>query len=143
MILTVKRRSITPEYTIGNLFVNGSYFCDTLEPPVQPSALRPKGCIPEGTYKVSMGIVSPKYSQRKSYAWCGGRLPRLMDVPGFDGVLIHAGNTVEDTLGCLLVGQNRERGKVLDSMRTLQLLYSEMQRAAQRKEPITITYQQI
>ena len=79
-----------------------------------------KTAIPTGTYKVTMNVISPRFSKKDFYKKnaCDGRLPRLIDVPGFDGVLIHVGNTAEDSSGCILVGRNKQVGKVLESSNT-------------------------
>ena len=78
--------------------------------------------IPTGTYKVVMNVVSPKFKDR---AWAkpwDGKLPRLENVPGYEGVLIHVGNKAEDTLGCILVGQNKVKGQVINSTATFDKL---------------------
>ena len=83
--------------------------------------------IPAGVYEVIVNI-SPRFRRK---------LPRLLDVPGFDGILIHRGNTAEDTSGCILVGENRERGKVINSTRYEVQLTGILERA-QEKGKITI-----
>lgn len=99
-------------YTIGKLFVNGHYVCDTLEPTWRDVGIgRPgrkvPGCtaIPEGRYAVAVSF-SPKFGR-----W----LPLLLNVPLFSGIRIHAGNTADDTRGCILPGFNRMVGRVADS----------------------------
>lgn len=130
MLLELDRIYEGKDYTIGHLYIDGVYECDTLEDPTRdlPDEEKVYGntAIPVGKYKVVLNTVSPKYSQRKSYDWCGGRLPRLLNVPFFDGILIHSGNTNKDTAGCILVGENKEKGKVLNSMATLKRLYKKM-----------------
>lgn len=125
-------------YTIGKLYLNGVYFCDTLEDtdrgltqgmPLQKiKDLKIKGAtaIPKGKYKVTMNVVSPKFSKRATYQFCQGKLPRLLNVDGYDGVLIHIGNTAKDTEGCILVGQNKVVGQVINSTVTFKKLYAEM-----------------
>lgn len=133
MRLTLDRFYKGSNYTIGRLYVDGVYFCDTLEDTVrdlpEEEKIYSQTAIPAGTYRITLNIVSPKYSQRKSYDWCGGRLPRLLNVPFFEGVLIHSGNTAKDSAGCILVGQNKEKGKVLNSMATLKRLYRVLKEA--------------
>lgn len=68
--------------------------------------------------------------------FCQGKLPRLLDVPGYEGVLIHIGNTPEDTDGCLLVGYNKVKGQVIDSTKAFKELYSILSSA---KDEIEIT----
>jgi hypothetical protein len=131
MQLKLNRTYKGQNYTIGKLYIDGEYFCDTIEDTVRAlndigDKIPTKTAIPYGTYKITLNIVSPKYSQRKSYDWCGGRLPRLLNVPFFEGILIHAGNTAEDSAGCILVGENKEKGKVLNSMATLKRLYKRL-----------------
>ena len=138
MDLLLKRKYKKEKYTIGKLYIDGEYFCDTIEDKdrglsqddAYAANKRKKvpgeTAIPTGRYQITLGVKSPKYSLRKSYEWCKGYLPRLINVPCFDGILIHAGNTANDSSGCILVGRNREVGKVLDSMATLKLLYEKL-----------------
>lgn len=130
------------DYTIGRLYIDGVYFCDTLEDTVrdlpEEEKIYSQTAIPAGTYKITLNIVSPKYSLRKSYDWCRGRLPRLLNVPFFDGILIHAGNTAKDSAGCILVGENKEKGKVLNSMATLKRLYKVLKEYEREEISITI-----
>lgn len=131
------------DYTIGRLYIDGVYFCDTLEDTVrdlpEEKKIYSQTAIPAGTYKITLNIISPKYSLRKSYDWCGGRLPRLLNVPFFDGILIHAGNTAKDSAGCILVGENKEKGKVLNSMATLKRLYKVLKDHEKEGSSITIS----
>ena len=143
MNLELKRIFKGKDYTIGRLFIDGEYFCDTLEDPVRQldsadDKIYSKTAIPTGKYKVSMSIVSPKYSIRKSYNWCGGRLPRLLDVPFFEGILIHSGNTPDHTAGCILVGENKIKGQVINSMNTLKNLWVKLNVADEVGEEIWI-----
>ena len=150
MKLTLKRIAKRNTYTIGRLYVDGVYECDTIEdkdrgltkemslPDIQNAKVYGQTAIPTGTYRVQMGVKSPKYSKRAAFAWCGGYLPRLQDVPGWSGVLIHSGNRAEDTLGCIIVGRNTQVGMVTESMATLKTLYKKL---AAAKDGITITIQ--
>lgn len=149
MKLTLKRIALRPTYTIGQLSIDGEYFCDTLEDTVRD--LNKNGvfavaggkvygstAIPYGTYRVTLGVKSPRFSQKAAYAFCGGYLPRLLDVPQFEGVLIHIGNTPKDTDGCILVGRNTIVGQVTDSTATFRALYPRLKAAADRGEKIYI-----
>ena len=69
----------------------------------------------------------------------GSKVPRLENVPGYEGILIHSGNTAEDTEGCILVGQNKVVGKVINSKATFLQLYDKMYAAYQKGENIEIT----
>ena len=143
MNLELKRIFKGKDYTMGRLFIDGKYFCDTLEDPVRQldsvdDKIYSKTAIPAGKYKISMSIVSPKYSIRKSYNWCGGRLPRLLDVPFFEGILIHSGNTPDHTAGCILVGENKIKGQVINSMNTLKNLWVKLNVADEVGEEIWI-----
>ena len=111
MKLTLKRNFKGPDYTIGKLYIDGHYFCDTLEDTVRPIGEKIKGktAIPAGDYKV-IKSYSPRFKKI---------LPEILDVPGFSGVRIHAGNTAKDTDGCLLLGLNKTKGAVLDSQTTM------------------------
>lgn len=125
-------------YTIGKLYLNGVYFCDTLEDTdrglyqgmllqkIKDLKIKGATAIPKGKYKVTMNVVSPKFSKRATYQFCQGKLPRLLNVDGYEGVLIHIGNTAKDTEGCILVGQNKVVGQVINSTVTFKKLYAEM-----------------
>jgi hypothetical protein len=141
MELTLKRIARRETYTIGHLYIDGVYFCDTIEDTdrglrqsLPESVNRSKKrfgatAIPTGRYQVTLGVKSPKFSKKKQYDFCGGYLPRLINVPAFEGVLIHIGNTANDTDGCLLVGKNTKVGKVLDSGVTFRALYAKLKAA--------------
>ena len=148
MELTLKRIARRETYTIGHLYIDGVYFCDTIEDTdrglrqsLPESVNRSKKrfgatAIPTGRYQVTLGIKSPKFSKKKQYDFCGGYLPRLINVPAFEGVLIHIGNTAKDTEGCILVGRNTKVGMVLDSTATFRALYARLKGA---KDKIFIT----
>ena len=118
--------------------MDGVKFCDTLEPTdrgltssmtlqeIKAKKVKGKTAIPTGIYHVDMNTVSPRL-KNKSYAKpYGGRVPRLQGVKGFDGVLIHVGNSAADTKGCILVGCNTEVGKLTDSKATYCKLFEMM-----------------
>lgn len=124
MKLTLKRIACKSTYTIGRLYVEDEYFCDTLEPTVRDLnkngkfdngevKIKGKTAIPYGTYEL-VWAYSPRF---KKYT------PRFLNVPEFEGVLIHEGNSSKDSAGCVLVGINRQVGKVLDSRKTVAKLY--------------------
>lgn len=150
MKLELKRRFRGPNYTIGSLFINGVYECDTIEDvdrgladsmsvdEVKAKKIYGRTAIPTGIYKIDMNTVSPKFKDRSWAKFCGGKLPRLIDVKGYEGVLIHVGNKAEDTLGCILVGDNKIKGQVINSTATFQELYGELLKAKVKGEEITI-----
>ena len=114
-------------YTIGKLIIDGYYICDTLEDvdrglsntmtedEIKKIKIYGETAIPTGTYKVVMNVVSEKFKDRVWAKPYGGKLPRLVNVPGYEGVLIHVGNIAKDTLGCILVGENKVKGQVISS----------------------------
>jgi hypothetical protein len=119
MELLLKRRFLKKEYTIGSLYIEGKYFCDTLEDidrgltqtmsldEIRKIKVPHETAIPTGVYKI---IVNMSPAKKRM-------LPRLLDVPGFSGILIHRGNTKNDSSGCILVGENKVKGKVINSTR--------------------------
>ena len=136
MKLRLQRRAFLPKYTIGTLFVDGARFSDTLED--TDRQLETRGCsakikdqtaIPRGTYTITLP-VSPKF---------GRKLPRLNNVPCFDGILIHRGNTDVDTSGCILVGENKVVGKVINSTPYEEKLVKLIGAAIVGGETVTIT----
>lgn len=142
MRILLQRHALKAGYTIGRMEINGRYFCDTLEDTDRGlresmtedeiAALKVKGAtaIPTGTYRIDMQTRSPRF---------GRVLPRLVSVKGYAGVLIHSGNTAADTEGCILVGENRERGKVLNSRDTLERLLVFLRAAQAEGEEIELT----
>lgn len=132
MKLRVERLWKKPAYTVGRLFVDGKFFCNTLEDTVRDLSnekkVYGKTAIPYGEYKVVYNW-SPKF---------GRNLPRLLNVPAFEGILIHPGNTADDSAGCILVGRNTEVGRLTESRYTsdkLNVLIGDAQRGG---ESITI-----
>lgn len=150
MKLVLDRKWKKEGYTIGNLYIDGVWFCSTLEDKdrgltkdmpisrIKVLKVKNKTAIPTGTYAVTLRIQSPKFRYYKAYEFCDGYLPRLCQVPGFDGVLIHIGNTAEDSSGCILVGENRKVGQVVNSTETFKRLYALLKKADQRGENISI-----
>lgn len=151
MELVIDRRWKKQSYTISNLTIDGKWFCNVLEDAdrgldnsmsierikelKKPSIT----AIPRGTYEVTLDITSPKYSKVQFYREvCNGKVPRLLNVKGFEGVLIHAGNTDKDSAGCLLVGQNKVKGQVVNSRETFKELYKLLKDKKSRGEKITI-----
>ena len=142
MRILLQRHALKAGYTIGRMEINGRYFCDTLEDTDRGlresmtedeiAALKVKGAtaIPTGTYRIDMQTRSPRFRRV---------LPRLVSVKGYAGVLIHSGNTAADTEGCILVGENRERGKVLNSRATLERLLVFLRAAQAEGEEIELT----
>lgn len=141
MELELKRIAKRDTYTIGRLSIDGQRFCDTLEDTDRGldqkmslavlKARKRKGitAIPTGRYKVTLGVKSPKYSKRPAYNFCEGYVPRLINVPAYEGVLIHIGNYPQDTEGCILVGRNTKVGAVLKSTETFKQLYAILKKA--------------
>lgn len=152
MELIVDRKCKKQSYTISNLTIDGKWFCNVLEDAdrglddsmsiakirelKKPSIT----AIPKGTYEITLDVISPKYCTNSFYKQvCNGKVPRLLNVKGFEGILIHAGNTDKDSAGCLLVGMNLEKGKVLKSQETFRKLYEVLNEAKLRGEDIQIT----
>ena len=148
-ILHRQRLAGTPA-CLGRLSLDGHVLCDTLEPPshgltsaTDPRTIRAikrlgRSAIPTGVYRLVLGY-SPRFSPRPFYKACGGLVPRLLNVSGFDGVLIHCGNTVVDTCGCILVGRRADSSTLVESQKT----YSRLMRlywlpATRRGEPMFI-----
>ena len=137
MKLQLKREFLRDTYTIGKLYIDDVYFCDTLEDKVRDlnkngifdngeKKIKSETAIPYGTYEV-VWAYSPRF---KRYT------PRLLNVKSFDGVLIHAGNTAKDTDGCILLGQNKVKGGVINSKMFVDKLYPIIKNACQKGKVI-------
>lgn len=140
MELTLKRIAKRDTYTIGKLYVDGEYFCDTLEDKdrgltsdmslveIKKIKIKSKTAIPTGRYRVTMNM-STRFKKI---------MPQILNVPGFDGIRIHSGNTSADTEGCVLLGQNKVVGKVINSRTYTNKLYQIISDKV-KKETIYIT----
>lgn len=141
MKLLVDRFYKGTKYTVGKLYIDGKYICDTMEDKdrnltqdttldeIKKKKVYGQTAIPTGTYKIVVNN-SPKFKRN---------LPRLLNVPGFDGILIHRGNTHEDSAGCILVGENKLVGKVINSTKYEKLITELLTAAQNRNEEIIIT----
>ena len=130
MEILVKRIAKKETYTIGKMYIDGKYFCDTLEDKdrglsqsmTEEEIRKRKGdgltARPTGAYEVRVN-----YSER-----FGKLMPLLLDVKGYAGVRIHSGNTPSDTLGCILVGRNTAKGMVTESRKTFLRLMETLKR---------------
>ena len=128
MKLLLRRIAKRDTYTIGRLYIDGKYFCDTLEDTdrnltsemdeyyIKEQKVYGKTAIPSGVYQVEI-TYSPKFRRN---------MPLVKDVKGFSGIRIHSGNTDEDTEGCILVGKNTKVGMVTDSRKTYNALFSRL-----------------
>lgn len=115
--LRLERRYKGSKYTIGKLFINDEYFCDTIEDIdrglkssmsieyIKKKKVYAETAIPTGTYKIEM-TYSNKFKRI---------LPLLVDVKGFSGIRIHRGNTEKDSSGCIVIGENKVKGRVINS----------------------------
>lgn len=139
MEIVVERKYKKENYTIGHVYINGEYFCDCLEDKdrnltqnmtvAEINAVKEYGntAIPTGRYKL-MPYDSPKF---------GCVLPMVVAVLGFSYILIHWGNTIAHTLGCLLFGRNKAIGKVLNSRKTIEeLMQKHINPAWERDEEV-------
>lgn len=141
MEIKVNRIARKDGYTVGRMSLNNKYFCDTLEDTdrgladtmqvneILAKKVKAQTAIPTGKYDVIL-TFSPKFKRV---------LPLLLNVKCYEGVRIHAGNSAEDTEGCLLVGENKAKGQVLNSRATLERLMSVLLECEKKKEKVTIT----
>lgn len=142
MKLTIKRIITRNSYTLGKLYVDGVYFCDTLEDrdrgltqnmsieQIKSIKIPGETAIPKGTYKVTLDVVSPKFSKYPFYMQtCGGKLPRLIDVKGYEGVLIHvADGPKRDSLvqGCIGIGNLSAEEYLMNGKKVFIELYNKL-----------------
>ncbi|MCQ2608764.1 MAG: DUF5675 family protein [Bacteroidales bacterium] len=141
MKIQVLRKYFKDDYTIGKLYLNGKYFCDTLEDKdrglnqsmtsteIADKKVYSKTAIPYGTYNVTM-TMSNKFKRV---------LPLINNVKGFEGIRIHAGNTANDSLGCILVGENKEVGKVINSRKKENELVALLNKIGKEKIQLIVT----
>ena len=148
MEILLKRIAKKNLYTIGKLYIDGVYFCDTIEDKdrglsqsmpleeIKKIKVPNETAIPTGTYNVTLNVVSPKFKDR---AWAKpyeGKVPRILNVPGFEGVLIHPGTDQNSTSGCIILGKNKIVGKVVESQAIFKIFMVKV--AGQRNITLTI-----
>jgi hypothetical protein len=119
MVITVKRLYKTDVSVIGELSIDGIFECFTLEDVERPVKIKSETAIPKGTYKV---IINQSNRFKRL-------LPLLLNVPEFEGVRIHPGNTNHNTEGCILVGQTRKKDYIGQSRKAFDKLFKKMQAA--------------
>ena len=140
MRLTLKRIANKKDYCIGKLYINGKYFCDTLEDrdrglddsmseeEIKQIKIKEQTAIPTGIYTVLL-TYSPKYKKV---------MPLINNVKGYSGIRIHSGNSSKDTEGCLLVGKNTVVGRLTDSRNTYNALFKRLLQKGSNKITIEI-----
>lgn len=128
MKITLQRTKEVGETTLGELSIDGKFFCYTLEDKIRTKKIKHQTCIPQGTYGVILSL-----SQRFKTV-----LPLLVNVPGFEGIRIHAGNTTEDTSGCILLGTAVNEDKLLHSKVALTTFLQKVTPVFKKGEQITI-----
>jgi len=116
--LLILRDTFSDESTIGELFLNGERFCDTLELPYRDNQ-RSISCIPVGEYKVRLRYA--RESATRNYLHL-----LVEDVKDRSYILFHRGNTAKDTRGCILVGQGSQQDIVHNSTLAMDLLIKEI-----------------
>lgn len=128
MKLTLKRKTEIKDTVLGELYIDDKFFCYTLEDKIRDVKIKHHTCISPGEYKIALTM-----SQRFKTI-----LPLLLNVPNFEGIRIHAGNTIEDTSGCILVGTAIKGNTLLHSKVALQELINKFKMAVKNKKPLLI-----
>ena len=158
MKLKLKRTAKKKDYTIGHLYRwddclhKWIFLCDTIEDKdrgldqsmteanINNIKVKHKTAIPTGIYEVLMNVVSGTFIKKQLYkVFCGGKVPRLKYVKGFSGILIHSGTDQESSSGCIIVGENKVVGKVINSWTTYKRVYNVLKAASNKGEKITLT----
>jgi hypothetical protein len=116
--LCLERMVFTDESTIGELYIDGDFFCYTLEDTCRRNKVPGKTAIPAGHYEI---IVTQSVRFNRP-------MPLLLDVPNYEGIRIHTGNTALDTDGCILVGLRQGENVIYDSRKTFDLLFPEIEK---------------
>ena len=154
MKILVKRTFNNKLYCISHIYVDGVYICDAIEDTdrgldnsmsvsdIKKKKVYAQTAIPTGTYDLTIDIISPKFYQKPYYkSFCNGYVPRVLNVKGFDGILIHKGVNQNSSAGCLIVGYNTIKGQVTNTQQAFEKLYKLFKQAKNKKEKMTITYE--
>lgn len=150
--LLLKRDHKKAKYTIGNLYLDGKWICNTLEDvdrgltstmplsEIKKKKVYAQTAIPTGTYNITLNVSSGNFGAREFYKnTCNGKLPRLLNVPGFSGILMHCGANQDHSSGCLLVGYNKIKGMLVNSKEAFTKLYNLLKERNLKGESISIT----
>lgn len=140
--MEIKVKRITPidyPYTIGKMYIDETYFCDTLEDTdrglsqdmseeeIKSKKVYGQTAIPTGRYKILMNVVSPKFSKKQFYMdVCKGKVPRLEGVKGFSGILLHCAATADNVEGCIGIGYNTIKGQLTNSKEAFEKMYKKL-----------------
>lgn len=154
MKLKLERLYLKSTYTIGKLYIDDKYFCDTIEDKVRDlnkdgdlndlgeTKVYGETAIPYGIYEITLDVVSPKFSKYPFYMeTCNGKLPRLLNVPHFSGILIHVADGYKGAAlvqGCIGIGKNKIKGGLLEGKETFKKLYNILDTANKNREAISI-----
>jgi len=117
-VLMLEREWFTDKSTIGQLSFDGEPSCFTLEDTCRNVKVEGETAIPSGRYEVTIDF-SERFQKK---------MPHILDVPGFEGVRIHKGNTPSDTLGCILVGMRKDKDTIYDCQKAYDLVYAELEK---------------
>lgn len=152
MNINVKRIAKKDKYTIGRVYIDDQYVCDSIEDKdrgltddmsvdqIKKIKIKDQTAIPSGTYTLTMNVYSPSFGKKDYYKkYCNGKLPRILNVKGFDGILLHRGTDQNSSSGCIILGYNKIVGKVVDSQKAFESVYSKLKAASDKGEKITIT----
>ena len=139
MEIKVDRKWKKGKYTIGRLYIDGEFICNTIEDTdrgltqsmseeeIKSKKIYGQTAIPTGRYKVLMNVVSPKFSQKEFYMnVCKGKVPRLEGVKGFSGILIHSAATADNVEGCIGVGYNTIKGQLTNIKEAFEKVYKKL-----------------
>lgn len=134
MEILLKRHTFTDDYTVGDLFIDGEFVCNTIEDKVrvlksEKDKVYGRTAIPSGIYRVVID-----YSNRfKKF------LPHILDVPFFEGIRMHSGNSANDSLGCIIVGEYTSNGWVTNSRLTFNRIFNRISAAINDGEQVVLT----
>ena len=153
MKVLIKRIFNNQKYCISHVYVDNVYVCDAIEDTdrgwhnkmsdayIRNNKVYAKSAIPIGEYDITLNVISPKFQQKSYYKkFCNGKLPRVLNVPGFDGILWHRGATERDSAGCLILGYNTIKGQVTNSQQAFEKLYKILSEANKKGEKIKAEY---
>jgi len=150
MKLQVVRTQLGKDATNGLLFIDGLFECYTLEDQYQAVKVMHETCIPEGTYPIKLRTVGGFHTRYKAkYPELHRGMLWIQDVPGFEYILIHQGNTDEHTSGCLIVGDSQQdldvnfNGMVGSSANAYKKLYPKVSAQLLAGNEVTIEYSKI